>query len=300
MSAPPLFILGSPRSFTSLVCAMLGQHPEAYGFPELNLFLAETVEEMLLTFSGYKQIQMHGLLRTLAQLYAGEQTLLALDMARRWIWVHRDWTTTQIYQELVRKISPLIGVDKSPAYATKREFLDRINAAFPDARYLHLTRNPLTQGKSLMAIADGVMAVLAGSIDFSTDPPTVDPQISWYEMQRTILDFLATIPPERQLRLRGEDVLSEPAVYLPRLCRWLGVCDDAQALDAMLHPEDSPFACLGPFGAHLGNDINFLRSPAYRPGKIASPTLDQPLPWRRDGAGFRAEVRALAHDLGYD
>lgn len=70
-------------------------------------------------------------------------------------------------------------------------------------------------------------------------------------------------------------------------------------MTAMLHPEDSPYACLGPFGAHLGNDINFLRSPAFRPGGVASPGLTGPLPWRRDGHGFRDEVLALARTLGY-
>ena len=49
--------------------------------------------------------------------------------------------------------------------------------------------------------------------------------------------------------------------------------------------------------AHLGNDINFLRSPAFRPGGVASPGLTGPLPWRRDGNGFRDEVLALARTL---
>ena len=33
--AAPLFILAPPRSYTSLFNAMIGQHPEAYGLPEL-------------------------------------------------------------------------------------------------------------------------------------------------------------------------------------------------------------------------------------------------------------------------
>ena len=79
----PIFILGAPRSFTSLVCTMLGQHPEAYGVPELNLFITETLEQMLQRLKGVRQFQMHGLLRTVSQLYAGEQTILSVDMAYR-------------------------------------------------------------------------------------------------------------------------------------------------------------------------------------------------------------------------
>jgi len=40
-----------------------------------------------------------------------------------------------------------------------------------------------------MKIADGVMAIMANSIDYTTDPPTVDPQISWYTMQKNHFRF---------------------------------------------------------------------------------------------------------------
>ena len=30
----PLFILAPPRSFTSVVCAMIGNHPQMLGLPE--------------------------------------------------------------------------------------------------------------------------------------------------------------------------------------------------------------------------------------------------------------------------
>jgi hypothetical protein len=74
---------------------------------------------------------------------------------------------------------------------------------------------------------------------------------------------------------------------------------DREALDFMMHPEDSPYANLGPLGAHLGNDINYLRSPALRHTTIKSSTLDGPLPWRQDRVGFSEEVREMATRFGY-
>ena len=44
-STDPIFVLAAPRSYSSLVNAMIGQHPELYGVPELNLFQCETVAE---------------------------------------------------------------------------------------------------------------------------------------------------------------------------------------------------------------------------------------------------------------
>jgi hypothetical protein len=42
VSGRPLFILAPPRSFTSVICGMIGQHPQMYGLPEVNLFAGET------------------------------------------------------------------------------------------------------------------------------------------------------------------------------------------------------------------------------------------------------------------
>jgi Sulfotransferase family len=306
MSAPatpfpaPLIILGSPRSFTSLICGMLGQHPEAYGMPELNLFMSDSLKTLVEELTGYRQIQIHGLLRAVAQLYVGEQTLLGVDMARRWLLIRFGASTADVYRELCRKVAPLRIIDKSPVYSLKPENLRRVHAAFPDARYLHLLRHPRAQGESIMKVAKGLMATLANSIDYSTDPPTIDPQIVWYDMQRHIMEFLGELPAENHLRLRGEDVLSAPQEQLGHVCRWLGISADPGAIEAMLHPEDSPYAHLGPVGAHLGNDINYLRDPAFKAGAVSASTLAGALPWRADGKGFEARVVELAQQFGYE
>jgi hypothetical protein len=296
---PPLIILGSPRSFTSLICGMVGQHPQAYGMPELNLLMSDSLKGFVEELTGYRQIQVHGLLRAISQLYAGEQTLLGIDMARRWLLTRFGASTAEVYAELCRKVAPLCIVDKSPVYSLKPENLRRIRAAFPDARYLHLLRHPRSQGESIMKVAKGLMAILANSIDYSTDPPTIDPQIVWADMQGHIMEFLASVPAGNQLRLRGEDVLADPEGKLGTICRWLGISDSPDALEAMLHPEDSPYAHLGPVGAHLGNDINYLRDPAFRRGGVKTSTLAGPLPWRPDGKGFEPRVAELAQQLGY-
>ncbi len=278
---------------------MLGENPGAFGVPELNLFAADTLEELWLRMVNLRQIQFHGLLRTLAHLYSGEQTIAAVDMARRWV-IHRlHWSTSRVYKEICRKTSPLRVVDKSPVYVADQKNLERLHRAFPDSHYIHLVRHPLTQGRSVMAIANGAIAVVNNSVDYSTDPPTVDPQLLWYRTQRNIISFLEKIPAERRQFVRGEDLLQNPKPGFGRLCRQLGLPHDSAAIKAMLHPENSPFARLGPIGAHLGNDINFLTSPVFTPRKLPKAKLDGSLPWRTDGLGFRPEVVQLARELGY-
>jgi hypothetical protein len=119
-------------------------------------------------------------------------------------------------------------------------------------------------------------------------------------MQRNILDFLSTIPAEQQMRLRGEDILSDPRSHFEQLCQWLNLAWDESVFQAMLRPEDSSYASIGPYGVHLGNDPNFLKSPAFRYKPLAPSKLEGSLPWREDNKGFLPPVIKLAQELGYE
>lgn len=300
--AAPLFLLAPPRSYTSLMNAMLGQHPQCFGLPELCLFNVERLFELWVRTSdemGSEAKTRHGLLRAVAEIYAGEQTMHSVRMATHWCAARQNWPTTQVYRELVAKIDPLVAVEKSPAYTVDLKRLLRIREAFPDARYLHLTRHPVGQCKSVMSLYEGTFALFVNSIDFLEDRAIVEPQFAWYDFNINILNFLDTIPAERQMRIRGEDVMSDPPHYLGKVCRWLGLRDDAAAIDDMMHPERSPFACFGPLDAMFGNDPNFLSGPTFRPHKVKVPPLDKPVPWREDGKGLRTEVVELAREFGY-
>jgi hypothetical protein len=319
MSAtPPLFILASPRSFTSLTSAMLGQHPETYGVPEINLFYADTIEDILQRLKDEGQARKtHGLLRTIAQLYAGEQSFPAIKMAHRWIMQRSHKTGGEVYLELCEKVQPLCIVDKSPAYSLFIENLQRIPKTFPDSYYLHLVRHPRGQGESVMKLVPEVRIgkatkkaifgapktpnpTMLNTLDPSQKTAVIDYQFLWYRMQSRIMEFLESIPSEKQMRLRGEDLLGNPPLYFEKICRWLGLSWNEAAFEAMLHPEDSPFSSPGPLGAQFGNDPNFLKNPVFRPKNITLPKLEGPLPWRSDGKGFSPKVIEMAQFLGYD
>ncbi|MBK1712104.1 sulfotransferase family protein [Rubrivivax gelatinosus] len=300
--AAPLFLLAPPRSYTSLMNAMLGQHPQCFGLPELCLFNVERLVDLWVRTTdemGSEAKTRHGLLRAVAEIYGGEQTMDSVRMATHWCAARQNLTSGEIYRELVDKIDPLIAVEKSPAYTVDIQRLLRIREAFPDARYLHLTRHPVGQCKSVMSLYEGTFALFVNSIDFLEDRAIVEPQFAWYDLNINILNFLDTIPAERQMRIRGEDVMNDPPKFLGMICRWLGIRDDADALGEMMHPERSPFACFGPLDAMFGNDPNFLSGPTFRPHKVKVPPLDKPVPWREDGLGLKPEVVELAREFGY-
>lgn len=300
--AAPLFLLAPPRSYTSLINAMIGQHPQAYGLPELCLFNVSHLKGLWMRISDEMSDDTktrQGLLRAVAEIYAGEQTAATISMANHWAAAREEKSTAAVYQELVDKLHPLIPVEKSPAYTISIKRLRAMREAFPDARFLHLIRHPVAQCKSVMSLNDGAFALYVNSIDFLEDRAIIEPQFAWHDLNINILNFLDEVPADQQLRMRGEDIMGDPRLYLAKICHWLGIRDDEDAIDEMMHPERSPFACFGPINALFGNDPNFLRGPTFRPHQVKLPTLDKPVRWRDDGKGLRPEVIALAQEFGY-
>ena len=74
-----------------------------------------------------------------------------------------------------------------------------------------------------------------------------------------------------------------------------GIDAGAQALAAMLNPQDAVYACLGPPTARYGNDPNFLEHPAFTPRPIAIEDVEDGV----DGVPFKPATRKLARLLGY-
>jgi hypothetical protein len=301
--AAPLFLLAPPRSYTSLVNAMLGQHPQCFGLPELCLFNVDTLVDLwrgsAAEISENGPMARHGLLRAVAEIYCGEQSTATVNMALRWASVREHWTTGQVFQEIVDKIHPLVAVEKSPSYTISVKRMRAMLETFPDARFLHLVRHPVAQAKSLLAINDGAFTIKVNAFEIGEDYALMEPQIAWHDINLNILDFLDEVPPAQQMRMRGEDIMAQPQQRLAEIARWAGLRDDDEAVDQMMHPERSPFACFGPINALFGNDPNFLAGPTFRPHTPKIPPLSKPVPWRDDGKGLHREVVQLANEFGY-
>jgi hypothetical protein len=313
--AVPIFILAPPRSFSTVVCAMLGQHPQLYGLPEIHLFGAETAAEFLNQCEAATFPMIDGLVRAVAQLCFARQTDDTVARARGWLTRRSHYSTGLVFEALARRAYPLALVEKSPSVVYNVEFLRRVRRMFPNARYIHLLRHPLGQGRSVlkyieerakhgpMAPTHWLLQLASYPYRFEGEPEEIssplDPQRGWYALNANICEFLSTVPAEYWTRIRGEQLLMDPDTSLPAVAEWLGVRHDRQAIDEMKHPERSPYACYGPRSAPYGNDRLFLDSPALRPERAAPLSLDDPLPWIPERT-LHPRVSALARELGYE
>lgn len=303
----PLFILAPPRSFTSVICAMIGQHPQMLGLPETNVFARDTYAELHWLYRARGRLQ-HGLLRSMAQLGLGDQSPESVNTVQAWLESNPALTAAQLFRDLIAWAAPKGVVEKSPLYVYNAESLQRIDRAFPQARYLHVTRHPRgtcesiydlrrrTMERAAQRVGDGG-GLTAANVTFAKDED-MTPEKLWFDPHATILEFLMDIPEDRQMRIAGETLMADPDRHLKVIATWLGVSDGKDAIEAMKHPENSPFVGFGPKNALFGNDPSFLKDPVLRPYHAKPQEMNSPLSWD-PALVFSDTVKELAEYFGY-
>jgi sulfotransferase family protein len=313
----PLFVLAPPRSFTSVVGTMLGQHPQMYALPETHLLSCQTMAEWWRTCEEQSFPRGHGLLRAVAELFFGGQTDRTVRLASGWLRRRSHFTTGLLMEALAARVHPRIIVDKSPSVVYSVKFLESIHSLFPKAKFIHLLRHPRAHGESVLRFleerrkrgpvpASHWLLYLATYPDLSDSSQAtersreLDPQKGWFVLNQNINEFFKSLSNAQKLRVRGEDLLQSPDEPLRQIAEWMGLAADETSIEAMKHPERSCYACFGPPSARYGNDDFFLQSPALRPARAQPQCLEGPLSWRNDEQGFLPEVESLAREFGYE
>ena len=286
----PVFVLAPARSFTSVVCAMLGQHPQLYALPETNLLCADTVGTRLARAdrSTHRTI-LHGLLRAVAQLEFGAQTATTVGTCAR---VARGARGVPD-----RAALPVPDGAGRPT-RRDREEPEHGDRGVPSTYRRDVPRGPVpaprappARARRLGAEGDRRPRAARPTRADELAPASRRLPAGWTRRATTrrttrstggtratsrFENFLRAIPADRQLRVRGEDVLQDPDTHLRTIASWLGVRTDDAAVDAMKHPENSPYAFLGPRGARFGNDRFFLEQPALRAAQGERPEPRRP------------------------
>lgn len=283
-------LLAPPRSCSSLIAAMLGQHPELYASAELECFVGSTLLGCQQFAERVPVVTLHGLLRTLAQLLQGDQSDAAITAARRWLDERRDWSGAELVAWVEAAVAPRRLVEKSPIHVLRRESLTRLVEVVMQEPMLHLVRHPLTAMTSLCTAYRRNSRALTPTEALTT----------WLTGHTNILLLRAELTHNPTLLVRCEDLLADPDTCLREMCGHLEVDASAAAITAMLHPEHSPYACVGPPAAPSGNDPHWMEQPALRRQPAAAfPPLSEL--WRIEGLEPQLVLRTLllAEQFGY-
>jgi hypothetical protein len=133
---------------------------------------------------------------------------------------------------LLARVDPGADVAESPGTACSDAALSSCIDSFPEARFIHLTRHPVTAILSMekfcrrrpecAAVSDQQIALTAAS--------------AWYHPHYRIIAALAALPDERWMRVRAEDLLGQPYSWLASIVTWLGLPWTDEISARMLHP----------------------------------------------------------------
>jgi sulfotransferase family protein len=298
----PVFLLCPARSCSTVSVAIMAGHPEIHGFPELlafagklqprtagTLLSAPATRPDLPELSG-KPIQtgLTGLLRSLAEVHERSQGQQALERAYQWLKVRKDWTTVELMDHLIAAVAPQIALEQSPATVLTDASLAACLASYPRARFIHLTRHPVSSQASMHRHWATRYRDRAELVAQSAS--------AWYLSHLRISRLLAGLPPEQWIRARAEDLVNEPYVQLPRILNWLGLTCTSEIIAGMRQTENWIYVGRGHLGLARG-DPTFLESPRLRGVMLPEDIRFDPS-WRLPREACR-RMQSLGESLGY-
>lgn len=282
---PAVFILSPPRSGSTLLRVMLAAHPALFAPPELQLLSFNTLQEREATFTGRYSFWREGTIRALMNIMdcdaEGAGKLMAECQGK-------GMTTQQFYLFMQERIGARKLVDKTPAYALNTETLRRAEEYFISAQYIHLSRHP---NGMIRSFEDARLdQIFRYEHSFSTRQLA---ELVWTICHQNITDFLQDISPQRQYRIKFEELVKQPTEILKELCEFL---------DLEFHP---PMAQLGKDkdklmtdGIHgLSRMLGDIKFHTHK--EIDANIADR---WKNDQAeDFLSDITwQTAHSLGYE
>jgi acyl transferase domain-containing protein/acyl-CoA synthetase (AMP-forming)/AMP-acid ligase II/predicted alpha/beta-fold hydrolase len=209
---PIAFILSSPRSGSTLLRVMLAGHPNLVSPPELHLLPFETMQERQAELE-----QSHlgeGLIRTLMELkdLDAEASQFLINQ-----WIEDNLSIAQLYQILQELAGDRLLIDKSPTYGISKKILDRAEAIFSQAKYIHLVRHPYSVIESFARMRMDKLLSLNNS-----NPYKIGESI-WHQTNQNILDFINQVDSQRVCQIHYEDLVTQPQEIMAEICQFLAI-----------------------------------------------------------------------------
>jgi hypothetical protein len=229
------FLLGAPRSGTSLLRSMLTCHQQVCAPNELHLLNFDDMGQRRNDIERLSQQWMNmGLVEILQDEFGMTvwDSVLKVKQA-----ADKGMPIEHVYEFIHSKMAGRLLIDKSPTYARHPVWLQRAEQMFTNPRYLYLTRHPYAVMDSFMR---GRFYRYSAAIwGTSNDNPWHAAELSWTDINRNIQQFLKQVPASRQLWITYEDLMLDTQNTLKAVCEFLSIPYDPKIMDPYSELGDS-------------------------------------------------------------
>lgn len=195
----PIFVLGMPRSGTTLVEQILASHPTVFGAGELNDM--KLILQLGVKLSSIKQAWPH--------FAAGLQKDACSTLGRE-------------YLKRIARISPDSSAHVIDKHPLNFQYLGLILLMFPNARVIHTVRHPLDTCLSCF------FQNFTKGQDYTFDLKTL---AHFYNDYRRLMEHWETVFPGRILTVRYEDLLLNQEAETRRMLEYCNLAFDPRCLN---------------------------------------------------------------------
>lgn len=185
----PYFLNGAPRSGTTLLRLMLASHPQIAWCSEFTYVVRFVKDDGTLPDIQEYRDWLESNWMFLRKNHAIDDSLDYLDLVNSFLEQERG--------------------DKQIVGATVHEFFNRLILLWPNARFIHIIRDPRDVAPSSIQMGWG------GNVWTALD--------KWIEAEVLWDEFKTTITPEIYIEVKYEDLIEKSVTTLSKICNFLGV-----------------------------------------------------------------------------
>ena len=223
---PYVFIVGSPRSGTTLLQRMVDAHPQIAVVHETHWITRYFEKRTGLTSEGFVTPELIPKLleyRRFPKMKVGREELERLINSDEPV-SYPSFVSAIFDLYGQRKGKSLVG-DKTPSYVLS---LPTLHGLWPTAKFVHIIRDGRDVCLSMLNWKKAQVA--AGRLATWTEAPVLTTALWWKQRVRLGQEDGIALGPELYYEIRYETLVSQPATECAALCDFLGLLYD----DAML------------------------------------------------------------------
>jgi hypothetical protein len=247
----PLFVVGCPRSGTTLLAGLLSGLPDVWIGKETN-FIPPLYEPDSGSLHEWGDARLGALVDAVnSYLETGRWEARATVAGARRAWSETGMDTqTNAYAGFIRYVWSLdappdgearpIAGDQSPAYVLALPLLEQL---FPTARYIHVLRDPRDVVASILPLPFWSRSAGVAASDWN------ECVAGWWAAERRV-------PPERRCEVRYEDLVRDPDTTLRQLATTLDLTLPDPEPGSSLSKDRHGLADLAPHHARLSGPID--------------------------------------------